>query len=36
MAGMKREGMVATVAMMETYRTISGTDPRKGLISWAS
>jgi hypothetical protein len=35
-AGMKSEGMVATVEMMDTYRTISGMEPRNGLMSWAS
>ena len=31
--GMKSEGMVATVAMIDTYSTISGTDPKKGFIN---
>lgn len=35
-AGKKGDGMHAAVAMMETTRTILSTEPRKGLISWAS
>jgi hypothetical protein len=35
-AGRKMEGMQDTVVMMETIRTILSTEPRKGLISWAS
>ena len=34
--GMKRVGMLATVAMMEIVRTVLGTEPRKGLIRDAS
>lgn len=35
-AGMKSDGMHATVAMMATINTMFGIDPRKGLMSWAS
>lgn len=35
-AGMKSEGIQATVAMMEMTRTMVGTSPRTGLMSWAS
>lgn len=35
-AGMKREGIQATVEMMETMRTMLGTEPREGLTSWAT
>jgi hypothetical protein len=35
-AGMKKEGMQAAVAMMDTISTVVGTEPRKGLIRDAS
>lgn len=35
-AGMKSEGIQATVAMMETMRTMLGTEPKEGPISCAS
>ena len=34
--GMKNEGIQAMVAIIETYNTMLGTDPRSGLMSWAS
>ena len=34
--GMKNEGIQAMVAIIETYKTMLGTDPRSGLMSWAS
>lgn len=32
-AGRKTDGIQATVAMIETYKTMLGTDPRSGLMS---
>lgn len=35
-AGMKREGMKATLAMIDTMRTMFGTVSKRGLINCAS
>lgn len=36
MAGRKMDGMQDTVAIIEIIKTILSTEPRKGLMSWAS